>query len=167
MKRKDLYMGTTEINPLRTIGEIHAYLVRMGAMRIMNTYENGEAVTVHFILKINNVEIPFELPARIDPIYKILHAGRYYNQATADLEQAKRVAWRQIYRWIQAQLALIETGMAEPAEVFMPYMQVAGADGSPTTLYKKALAGGFDRLQLNAAPGEESNVRQFPKAEGS
>lgn len=155
MKRKDLYMGTTEIDPLRTIGEIHSYLVRMGAHRIMDTYENGEPVGVHFILPIKDQEISFELPARVDPIFKIIRNGTTYRRSAAeDLAQAKRTAWRQIYRWIQAQLALIETGMAEPAEVFMPYMQVSDITGEPTTLYRRAVTAGFDRLALPPASGQ-------------
>lgn len=154
MKRKDLYMGTTEIEPIRTIGEIHAYLVRMGALRIMNTYENGEPVSVHFGLRVGGSELSFELPARVDPVYKIIRSDVTYRSrrsASDDLAQAKRTAWRQIYRWIQAQLALIETGMACPEEVFMPYMQVAGENGEPTTLYQRAALQGFGRLALPAA----------------
>lgn len=153
MRRKDLYMGTTEIDPLRTIGEIHTYLVRMGARRIMNTYENGEAITVHFILLVEGREVAFELPARIDPIFKILRRDAGPRRSSADdLQQAKRTAWRQIYRWIQAQIALCETGMAAPEEVFMPYIQVADAEGKPTTLFNRLKAGGLERLALNAGP---------------
>jgi hypothetical protein len=36
--------------------------------------------------------------------------------------KAERVAWRQLLRWTQAQIAMIETGMVEAAEVFLPYM---------------------------------------------
>lgn len=36
-------------------------------------------------------------------------------------EWSRRVAWRQILRWVEAQLALIETGMAKAQEVFLPY----------------------------------------------
>lgn len=155
MKRKDLYMGSTKIEPIRTIGEIHSYLVRMGARRIMNTYENGEATTVHFALAINGVEeARFELPARVDPIFKIINSDGRNRSKQRDLDQAKRTAWRQIYRWIQAQLALIETGMVEPVEVFMPYMQVADVDGQPTTLYRRALSAGLNRLALPPAREE-------------
>lgn len=141
-------MGTTNIDPVRTISEIQAYLVRMGATRIMNTYEHGEAVALHFVLKVNNEEIPFELPARVDPIYRIIRGDGRGRTPQRDLEQAKRTAWRQIYRWIQAQLALVETGMAKADEVFMPYMQVADAQGKPTTLYQRAVTGGLGRLAL-------------------
>jgi hypothetical protein len=38
------------------------------------------------------------------------------------IKKAERVAWRQILRWVQAQYAMIETGMVQPAEVFLAYM---------------------------------------------
>jgi hypothetical protein len=47
--------------------------------------------------------------------------GRPAGDLTA---QAKRVAWRQILRWVEAQLALTETKMAKLHEVFMPYLIV-------------------------------------------
>ena len=156
MKRKELYMGTTLIAPIRTIGEIHAYLVRCGAKQIMNTYDNGEPSAVHFMLSLNGQEIAFELPARVEPVYKIINGGEYGRNKQRDLDQAKRTAWRQIYRWIQAQLALIETGMAQPSEVFMPYMQVAGANGEVTTFYERALRSGLHQLALPPKAMEEA-----------
>jgi hypothetical protein len=36
------------------------------------------------------------------------------------------VAWRQILRWVQAQMALVETKMVKVEEVFLPYIQGPG-----------------------------------------
>ncbi len=38
---------------------------------------------------------------------------------------AARVAWRIIKDWVAAQLAIVESGMVEIAEVFLPYQLVA------------------------------------------
>jgi hypothetical protein len=35
--------------------------------------------------------------------------------------QAERVSWRILKDWVEAQLALIESGQAEMGQVFMPY----------------------------------------------
>ena len=56
-----------------------------------------------------------------------------------DENQARRVAWRQIYRWIQSQLALIITGMVSPTEVFLPYMLLS----EEKTVYDRYIEGGF------------------------
>lgn len=37
--------------------------------------------------------------------------------------QAARVGWRILKDWIEAQLALIETGMVTIEQVFLPYVQ--------------------------------------------
>ncbi len=89
--------------------------------------------------------IPFKLPARVDPIYRIIHNGGRHRNAGRDLDQARRVAWRQLYRWILAQTAIIETGMVEAAEVFYPYLQVSPEQ----TVYERAIQQGIERLALS------------------
>ena len=75
--------------------------------------------------------IDYSLPARVEPVYKLLVDRRSDGWQTAVRTrvrlQAERVAWRQLLRWVQAQLAMIETGMVKGAEVFLPYME--GRDG--------------------------------------
>lgn len=155
MKRKDLFMHSTEIEVQRTIGDVSGFLVRMGANQIMTTYDEvtRQPSGLYFTITVGGVQVPFSLPARIEPIYAILHQGRTRAQEQADREQARRVAWRQIFRWVQANLALIETGMVAAAEVFTPYIQV----GPNETLYQRAVAAGFQKL-LPASNGEERNV---------
>ncbi|MDD4980682.1 MAG: hypothetical protein PHC54_05390 [Candidatus Omnitrophica bacterium] len=59
-------------------------------------------------------------------------------------QQAKRVAWRQILRWVEAQMALVETNMVKIQEVFMPYIQMTI---SGQTLYEKIEQKGFIALE--------------------
>ena len=151
-------MGTTAIEAIRTIGEIQGYLVRMGASQIAMDFKNGEVSGLYFTMTVKGQTIPYQLPARIDPVYKILHQGRYLTEAAKDMQQAKRVAWRQIYRWIQAQLAMVEVGMVEAAEVMMPYIQVAPNE----TLYQRALNGGFQKLLGNGIPQREESPAAGP-----
>src|SRR5436190_24325866 len=100
MKRKDLFMGTTEIPAVRTIGEIHSFLVRVGAVQVLTTYDSKtkEPIGLAFTLDVKGMQIPFKLPARIEPIYKIIHDSPLKRDPEKDREQAKRVAWRQLYR---------------------------------------------------------------------
>lgn len=37
--------------------------------------------------------------------------------------KARQVAWRQVFRWVQAQLAMVDTEMVTVDEVFFPYIQ--------------------------------------------
>lgn len=160
MKRKDLFMGSTEIPVLRTVGEIQSFLVRAGAVQVLTSYDpkTREASGLCFTLDIGGLTVPFKLPARVDPIFKILNNSRSYNRssyAKEDMEQAKRVAWRQLYRWIQAQVALIETGMVQASEVFYPYLQV----NAEQTVYERAIAQGVERLALTEGQPEPQEAK--------
>lgn len=152
MKRKDLFMGSTEIPALRTIGEIQSFLIRAGALQILTDYDpkTREVRGLCFTLDIKGMTVPFKLPARVDPVYKIIHGDGWNRDRVRDMEQAKRVAWRQLYRWIQAQVALIETGMVAAAEVFYPYLQV----NPEQTVYERAITDGIERLALPAGVTE-------------
>jgi len=120
---KTLFMETTNIDPSQTVGEIQKIIGQYGASAIRTDYEGGEVVAVSFTIKINNDHIPFRLPCRWEAIFEHLKLKRkrkpYKRNDTA---QAKRVAWRQILRWVEAQLALTETNMVKLHEVFMPYL---------------------------------------------
>jgi hypothetical protein len=58
---------------------------------------------------------------------------------TYGYEQAYRVAWRNILDWVQAQMALLEIGMAKMEEVFLPYM----LDQQCHTLFERMEQRGF------------------------
>lgn len=61
-------------------------------------------------------------------------------------EQAGRVAWRTIQDWLEAQLELIENGLASLDEVMLPF-RLVDADG--TTIYRALQVG---RIALPPAP---------------
>lgn len=146
-----IYMESTTIEPERTAAEIHALLVDAGARQVLTEYNDKREITgIHFVMAVNNQQIPFKMPVRTETILK------YFTQKASKTgflsetkkqqitQKSKRVAWRQLYRWIQAQLAFIDAGMAETAEVFMPYLQT----GPNETLYQRAVIRGFERLAL-------------------
>ncbi len=142
-----LYMETTEIPPERTIAEITTLLVKHGATGIASKYEGGMVAAVMFQVPIGGREVPFKLPCRTEALFKVLHArrrqGYRHRWEEQDREQSKRVAWRQMLRWIQAQLALVETGMVQIEEVFLPYLALRGGG----TLYEKVAADQFLQLE--------------------
>ena len=65
-------------------------------------------------------------------------------------EQARRVAWRIIKDWIDAQLALVEVRLVSLPEVFLPY---AVSPRSGRTLYEELESGGL-RLLTDGQAGE-------------
>lgn len=121
---KTLFMETTEVPCERTLAEITSRLVQAGANQITTNHENGRISGVTFAFRVGKNLIPFSLPVRTEPIFQILNRRRTYNRASMapkDRQQAERVAWRQLLRWVEAQFALIQTGMVQTHEVFMPY----------------------------------------------
>lgn len=135
MATKTLYMETTQIPPEKTAGEIISKLVAAGARQIVMDYDASQKPTgIRFVIERAGQTLPFALPARTEPVYEYFYkrkraASRYSwrdldNGAKAALKlQAERVAWRQLLRWVEAQLAMIETGMVATEEVFLPYLQ--------------------------------------------
>ena len=117
---KKLYMGTTKIDPQKTVGEIMQVLVASGARQIATEYDGrGEVTGLRFSINAAGQDLAFALPVRPDPLLKYLRG---------DKQQAARVAWRQLLRWCQAQLAMIEVGMVSAHEVYIPYMLAAGTE---------------------------------------
>lgn len=130
---KLLYMETTMIDPQKTAGEIISELVRSGASSVNTDYTEGRISGLRWLMKLPSGEVLFDMPVRIEPIYMIFVKRRgsskgrneqgkaYYPELYT---KAERVAWRQLLRWVQAQLAMIDTGMVRSEEVFMPYIVV-------------------------------------------
>jgi len=125
-----LYMETTKIPAAKTAQEITTLLARTGARQVVIEYdESRELAGVRWTIERRGITIPFGMPARIEPVFRILmrkSSPRTRARREPQIrEQAKRVAWRQLLRWLEAQLALIETGMVAAEEVFMPYIEVS------------------------------------------
>lgn len=130
MKSKLLHMESTKIDPGRTALDIQAELVKAGATQVATSFRDGKAIGMHWSINVNGVETVYQMPARVEPIHRIFCRRKGYKQnRTPDgrlhfphlMEQAERVAWRQLLRWVQAQIAMIETGMVQPQEAFAAY----------------------------------------------
>ena len=130
MQKKTLYMETTEVPAERTASEISACLIQAGATRIETAYDAGKITGLRWMMRVAGRDLLFQMPARVAPVYKILYKRRrpgfFSNKDQASLQdKAERVAWRQLLRWVQAQIAMIDAGMSEASEVFFPYMTAA------------------------------------------
>ena len=118
-------MEYTKIEPEQTVADIQRVLGKYGASAILTQYNGGEVTAVSFEVHVGEKRVPFRLPCRWQAIEQILLSRKRARRTERLTQQAKRVAWRQILRWIQAQLALVETNMVKLQEVFMPYLQLS------------------------------------------
>ena len=141
---------TTEISAMKSVGEIQGKLVAHGASAIMINYgADKQPESLSFIVPSGQGDIPFQLPANIKKVERILLNMRSrkpkewqsdYKQVMDRIQkQAARVAWRILKDWVDAQLAIIETDMVTLEQVFLPYMQVK--DGQ--SLYELMVAKRF------------------------
>lgn len=132
---------TTTVTTDKTLGEIQKLLVAHGARSIMIDYNTDHLpCSLSFLISTAKGNIPFELPANIEAVEKLLwnqrdkHYREYDRRYQESLrqrlhDQAYRVGWRIIKDWIDAQCAIIATGMVTLEEVFLPYMQIgSGSD---------------------------------------
>ena len=84
----------------------------------------------------------FALPINPEAVYKVLTAERVLlTNDQGRKEQALRTAWPIVKEWVAAQMALIETGMVEMEEVFLPYML-----SGDRTVYQVLSEGNFKAL---------------------
>lgn len=139
---------TTSISPYRTIGEIQETLVAHGARKILTEYgDNGKIIGLSFMVETAAGMLPISLPVAIEKVQTILERQKAPKR---DAAQAERVAWRNIYHWIAAQMALVETGMVTVDQVMLPY--ITQQDGQ--TLYEVIQA-----HQYRLTGGAESDAR--------
>ena len=110
MKHKKIFMSSTAINEEKTISQIQSTLSYYGITAVLIDYRDGRIEALSF--KINGM--PFTLPCRWKAVLKFI----------PNEDKARRVAWRQVFRWVQAQCAMCDIGMVQIDEVFLPYAQV-------------------------------------------
>lgn len=133
---------TTKVQSMRTIGQIGEFLAKHGARKIVTDIDDdGDPVGVTFSFAVNGRMFLYALPCNWEGVQKMLNQGRKKSDTTK--QRALQVAWRTIQDWIEAQVAIIEAGMATIAEVFLPY--AVTADGK--TVFEK-LSAGDNRLEL-------------------
>src|SRR5206468_12534642 len=101
-KKKSLFMEHTEIPAQKTSAEILQLLVQAGAREVLQQYDGkGKLTGLKFGLDVKRGKTVqttiFQLPARIEPIFKIINGRRIepWAHKDKDMAQAERTAWRQ------------------------------------------------------------------------
>ena len=143
---------TTEVPAMKSVGEIQGILVAHGATAIMIDYAGKDPVTLTFLIKTNQGELPFRLPANVKQVEKILVNMKarppepWHNDYVKVMDriqkQSVRVAWRIIKDWVRAQMAILDTEMVKIEQVFLPYLDMGGGK----TLYDAMAERGFKQI---------------------
>ena len=136
---------TTKIAADKTASEIVALLARKGATNVMITFgTQGQPIGLKWRVESPSGPLAFALPVNAEAVFEVLtKQGVLKSNAASRREQAERTAWRIVKEWVDAQMALLETGMVELEEVFLPYML-----SGDRTLYQTLAEGNFQALQV-------------------
>ncbi|HTN58952.1 MAG TPA: hypothetical protein VL043_11850 [Protaetiibacter sp.] len=147
---------TTTIAVEKTVGEVTRMLAKAGAASVSTHYDSDStAVGIGFIVNTPHGPREFRLPVNVPGVHLALvemtkkGTSRMSRAVMHSTLHAERVAWRVAKDWLEAQLAIIEAGMAALDQVMLPYL-VTDPDGR--TLYdryraseKAAITGGQGR----------------------
>lgn len=112
---------TTEIDATKTVAQLQTILAKAGAASVRIDYEQGEPVAVSFLLVLGGQPVPFRLPSNWEGTYRILRNDVAVPRRLRTEAQAKRVAWRVVKDWVEAQLAFVQSGQASLAQLFLPH----------------------------------------------
>lgn len=110
---------TTKVNVFATLGEIQEILVKHGAKKIIQDYDDaGNIAALMFGIDTPAGLRGVRLPANVDAVHAVLAKQK----VKCDREQAERVAWRIVKDWVEAQMAILESEMVQLDQIFLPYM---------------------------------------------
>jgi hypothetical protein len=120
---------TTTVDPGRTAIECIHILVKHGATNVaLSVGEDKVPDGLDFIIVTpwgpRQYALPVNLTGTEKALWKAYQQGRIRRQY-AGAAQARRVAWRVLKDWLEAQLALVDAGVSELPQVMLPWMRVA------------------------------------------
>ena len=136
---------TTTISAEKSAEQIQNLLRKKGARRVLVDYDaRGKPEAIAFEVAVAPaggppLRLPLRLRARPDGVERLL--GTVPDRRYRGRAQAERVAWRLLYNWIEVQLAFVEAGQAEMAQVLLGFALSTRRDGAgtPQTFYEVLL----------------------------
>lgn len=119
---------TTEVEAKKTATECMSLLADHGAEMVAISWERGirQPKGLQFTIETAWGTLSYDMPVRLTATEKRLEQAHRERKITAKFtgtEQARRVAWRVLKRWLEIQIEFTELGQAELAELMLPWMK--------------------------------------------
>jgi hypothetical protein len=119
---------STTIDTSKSAAECVAMLAQHGATAIGLTFgpdkvPDGLTFSIVTVWGVRQFSLPVNMKGTEKALLKAWRERRIPQRFSLPA-QAQRVAWRVLKDWLEAQLALIEAGVAELTEVMLPYIHV-------------------------------------------
>lgn len=128
MPGKSIVSYTTSIEPMKTATECISLLASRGATDIGLTSDgNGTPTGLLFVVRTKwgrrQFTMPIDLARTERTLKEHVRKGRIPPRyGTPD--QSRRVAWRVVLHWLEAQLALVEIGAQDLEDAMIAYVNV-------------------------------------------
>lgn len=148
--RKSIKNYTTTISVEKTVAEIESLLARYGARRILKDFDENGISTLSFMIEVDGKYVPIKLPVNADKVVEILNEqvkkGAIPKKYRNDISQARRIMWRVLLDWLDAQMTLVELGQRKLIEIFLADVLDIKTN---ETLYQKVIKNGFTGYLLD------------------
>ena len=146
-----MWMQTTRQSVVQTMADIQKLLAKYHAESITIGYERGEPASVSFELYVMNRYLAFRLPSKWQGVLQKILDTKKRKKITPEMEEkAKKIAWRQTFHWVEAQLGYVETGQAKTEQMFFPFL----VNDRGKTLFEVVEEKGYRMLENKAKEGE-------------
>lgn len=104
---------TTKVDVYTTLGTIQGQMVKHGARKIMQDYDDdGHITALAFMVDTPAGLQEIRLPANVDAVHAVL----IRQKVKCDREQAERMAWRIVKNWGETQMAIGDLGKRDGAD---------------------------------------------------
>lgn len=113
---------TTTVAPERSLQVIHQILVAHGASAILFEYDASRQVAaVSFRLRVDAATIHYRLPHAWQGALAAMRADPKVPYRLKTETQARRVSWRIIKDWLEAQVAMTELRQVSLDQIMLPF----------------------------------------------
>ena len=135
---------TTKVPAEVTAGEIQRLLAKSGAIGVSCEFDGeGNVVSLSFKVEFEkNKRVTFRLPVNSYGVHLALEEADYVPAHLKNADHARNIAWRALKEWVECQLNMVNVGIVDLIEAFLPYAQNIEGD----TIYSIIKSRNFDSL---------------------